>query len=44
MTYLVEAKRGSQPSSVNSGHIVDRVLEAGKVKGRFLPNVPPGCT
>jgi hypothetical protein len=37
LTYLAETKRGSHPSSVHSGHIVDSVLAVGKVKGSFLP-------
>jgi hypothetical protein len=37
MTYLVEAKRNSGPSSVHLGHFVDRVLVAGEVKSSFCP-------
>jgi hypothetical protein len=44
LTYLAETKRGSRPSSVHSGHIVDRVLVSGKVKGSVLPSVPSVCT
>jgi hypothetical protein len=35
---------GSHPFSVHSGHIMDRVLVAGEVKGSVLPNVLSGCT
>jgi hypothetical protein len=43
LTYLAETKRGSRPSSVHSGHIMDRVLAAGEVKGSVFPSVPSGC-
>jgi hypothetical protein len=44
LTCLAETKRGSHPSSVHSGHIVDRVLAADEVKGSVLPSVSSGCT
>jgi hypothetical protein len=44
LTYLAETKRGSHPSSVHSGHIVDRVVVVSEVKGTVLPGVPSGCT
>jgi hypothetical protein len=44
LIYLAETKRGCQISSVRSGYNVDRVLEAGEVKGSFLPSVQSGCT
>jgi hypothetical protein len=40
VTYLAETKRASHPSSVHSGHIVNRVLVAGEVKISVLPSVP----
>jgi hypothetical protein len=37
-------KEGQLSSSVHSGHIVDKVLVAGEVKGSVLSSVPSGCT
>jgi hypothetical protein len=33
----LQRQRGSHPSSVHSGHIVDKLLVAGEVKGSFCP-------